>query len=158
MAGQNGRVKLSFGLEKSCASLLGKNLKDVLIFSSKIDDATKIKNTEIAKELSLPPVKLHCSSKWFSHASRPLSWLWECRTRLFYRSKNFLCFLLQFGCMGLYRVAEFDFCINVLCPFPYTVLSCANEPSVAFFTVLAEDAIKAALKDYKVKQQKTSTN
>lgn len=27
----------------------------------KVWDATKIKNTEIAKELSLPPVKLHCS-------------------------------------------------------------------------------------------------
>jgi len=26
-----------------------------------IDDAEEIKNTEIAKELSLPPVKLHCS-------------------------------------------------------------------------------------------------
>jgi len=26
-----------------------------------IDDAVKIKNTEIAKELCLPPVKLHCS-------------------------------------------------------------------------------------------------
>ena len=26
-----------------------------------IDDAGEIKNTEIAKELSLPPVKLHCS-------------------------------------------------------------------------------------------------
>jgi len=26
-----------------------------------LDDAGKIKNTEIAKELSLPPVKLHCS-------------------------------------------------------------------------------------------------
>ncbi len=26
-----------------------------------IDDAKEIKNTEIAKELSLPPVKLHCS-------------------------------------------------------------------------------------------------
>jgi NifU-like protein involved in Fe-S cluster formation len=28
-----------------------------------LDDASKIKNTEIAKELCLPPVKLHCSSK-----------------------------------------------------------------------------------------------
>ena len=28
-----------------------------------IDEASKIKNTEIAKELCLPPVKLHCSSK-----------------------------------------------------------------------------------------------
>ena len=27
-----------------------------------IDEAGKIKNTEIAKELALPPVKLHCSS------------------------------------------------------------------------------------------------
>lgn len=27
-----------------------------------LDEAGKIKNTEIAKELSLPPVKLHCSS------------------------------------------------------------------------------------------------
>ncbi|KAJ1981050.1 iron-binding protein [Dimargaris verticillata] len=26
-----------------------------------LDEASKIKNTEIAKELSLPPVKLHCS-------------------------------------------------------------------------------------------------
>ncbi|MDR0329487.1 MAG: iron-sulfur cluster assembly scaffold protein, partial [Rickettsia sp.] len=26
-----------------------------------IDEAGSIKNTEIAKELSLPPVKLHCS-------------------------------------------------------------------------------------------------
>ena len=26
-----------------------------------VDDAGEIKNTEIAKELSLPPVKIHCS-------------------------------------------------------------------------------------------------
>jgi len=30
----------------------------------KVWDATKIKNTHIAKELSLPPVKLHCSSNY----------------------------------------------------------------------------------------------
>lgn len=29
----------------------------------RLEDAEKIKNTEIAKELSLPPVKLHCSSE-----------------------------------------------------------------------------------------------
>ena len=28
-----------------------------------LEDAGKIKNTEIAKELCLPPVKLHCSSE-----------------------------------------------------------------------------------------------
>lgn len=29
-----------------------------------VDEALKIKNTDIAKELCLPPVKLHCSSKY----------------------------------------------------------------------------------------------
>lgn len=29
-----------------------------------LEEAGKIKNTEIAKELCLPPVKLHCSSKF----------------------------------------------------------------------------------------------
>ena len=28
-----------------------------------VDDASTIKNSDIAKELSLPPVKLHCSSE-----------------------------------------------------------------------------------------------
>jgi NifU-like protein involved in Fe-S cluster formation len=31
-----------------------------------LDEAGKIKNTEIAKELALPPVKLHCSSAYMS--------------------------------------------------------------------------------------------
>ena len=31
-----------------------------------MDEALKIKNTDIAKELSLPPVKLHCSSEYLS--------------------------------------------------------------------------------------------
>lgn len=30
-----------------------------------LDEAGQIKNTEIAKELCLPPVKLHCSSKYW---------------------------------------------------------------------------------------------
>lgn len=33
------------------------------VFVVQVNDAKEIKNTEIAKELSLPPVKLHCSSK-----------------------------------------------------------------------------------------------
>lgn len=32
-----------------------------LVHGMTLDDAAKIKNTTIAKELSLPPVKLHCS-------------------------------------------------------------------------------------------------
>ena len=35
-----------------------------------LDEAGKIKNTEIAKELSLPPVKLHCSSVYISRFPR----------------------------------------------------------------------------------------
>ena len=31
-----------------------------------LEEAEKIKNTEIAKELCLPPVKLHCSSEYAS--------------------------------------------------------------------------------------------
>jgi len=31
-----------------------------------LEEAGKIKNTEIAKELCLPPVKLHCSSESYS--------------------------------------------------------------------------------------------
>lgn len=31
-----------------------------------LDDASKIKNTTIAKELALPPVKLHCSSTFLA--------------------------------------------------------------------------------------------
>ena len=32
-----------------------------------LEDAEKIKNTEIAKELCLPPVKLHCSSAYLGY-------------------------------------------------------------------------------------------
>lgn len=34
-----------------------------------LEEAGQIRNTEIAKELSLPPVKLHCSSMFKSHQS-----------------------------------------------------------------------------------------
>lgn len=37
---------------------------DKLAVMLQIDEALKIKNTDIAKELCLPPVKLHCSSKF----------------------------------------------------------------------------------------------
>ena len=40
-----------------------------------LDEASKIKNTEIAKELCLPPVKLHCSSKRFLTAMGIFSYL-----------------------------------------------------------------------------------
>ena len=34
------------------------------MFVLQVDDASTIKNSDIAKELSLPPVKLHCSSEY----------------------------------------------------------------------------------------------
>jgi iron-sulfur cluster assembly enzyme ISCU, mitochondrial len=37
-----------------------------------VDEALKLKNTDIAKELSLPPVKLHCSSKFDHYLSKCL--------------------------------------------------------------------------------------
>lgn len=43
-----------------------------------LEDAEKIKNTEIAKELCLPPVKLHCSSTWLSAS------LWQYCVLTFY--------------------------------------------------------------------------
>jgi iron-sulfur cluster assembly enzyme ISCU, mitochondrial len=64
-----------------------------------LEEAGKIKNTEIAKELCLPPVKLHCSS-----------------------------------------ASAFLFLPNP--PFLHTIFS----------TVLAEDAIRSAIKDYHSKR------
>ena len=39
----------------------------VCICLFQVDDASTIKNSDIAKELSLPPVKLHCSSECKSY-------------------------------------------------------------------------------------------
>ena len=47
--------------------LCNSNLISVML---QVNDAKEIKNTEIAKELSLPPVKLHCSSKLRSWQTR----------------------------------------------------------------------------------------
>ena len=70
-----------------------------------LDDAGKIKNSHIAEELCLPPVKLHCSSKFSKK---------KVISRIFIKIKLLL-------------------------------------------IVLAEDAIKAALKDYKLKNEEKVT-
>ncbi|TPX72331.1 hypothetical protein SpCBS45565_g00600 [Spizellomyces sp. 'palustris'] len=57
--GQIQDVKFkTFGCGSAIAS---SSLATEKIKGLKVWDAAKIKNTEIAKELSLPPVKLHCS-------------------------------------------------------------------------------------------------
>ncbi|KAH3725250.1 hypothetical protein DPMN_051085 [Dreissena polymorpha] len=48
----------TFGCGSAIAS---SSLATEWIKGKHIDEAAKIKNTEIAKELCLPPVKLHCS-------------------------------------------------------------------------------------------------
>ena len=42
-----------------------------------LEDAGKIRNTEIAKELALPPVKLHCSSQSLIHILSDCIWCWN---------------------------------------------------------------------------------
>jgi nitrogen fixation NifU-like protein len=54
---EDARFK-TFGCGSAIAS---SSLITELVKGQSIDDAGKIKNTEIAKELSLPPVKIHCS-------------------------------------------------------------------------------------------------
>ena len=77
-----------------------------------MDEALRIKNTDLARALKLPPVKLHCSSSFFAflfyfpHARR------QPRQMLY--------------CMGFFPVC---------------------------WAVLAEDAIQAAIKDFRSKQQ-----
>ncbi|XP_048876578.1 iron-sulfur cluster assembly enzyme ISCU, mitochondrial [Brienomyrus brachyistius] len=48
----------TFGCGSAIAS---SSLATEWVKGKSVDEALKIKNTEIAKELSLPPVKLHCS-------------------------------------------------------------------------------------------------
>lgn len=80
-------------------------------FTFQVDEALTIKNTDIAKELCLPPVKLHCSSMFL---------VIICIDVLLFRVSLH---------MPVYLTSNF------------------------LSSVLAEDAIKAALADYHLKQQ-----
>lgn len=60
---ENGIIKEAKFKTFGCGSAIASSsYMTELVTGMSLDDAGKIKNTEIAKELCLPPVKLHCSS------------------------------------------------------------------------------------------------
>jgi NifU-like protein involved in Fe-S cluster formation len=63
---ENGIIKEAKFKTFGCGSAIASSsYMTELVTGMSLDDAGKIKNTEIAKELCLPPVKLHCSSKHY---------------------------------------------------------------------------------------------
>jgi len=60
--GEDGKIQEAVFKTFGCGSAIASSsLATEWVKGMDIDEATKIKNTEIAKHLSLPPVKLHCS-------------------------------------------------------------------------------------------------
>jgi len=59
---ENGKITDAKFKTFGCGSAIASSsLATEWVKGKSVDDALKIKNTDIAKELSLPPVKLHCS-------------------------------------------------------------------------------------------------
>ncbi|CAK5017952.1 unnamed protein product [Meloidogyne enterolobii] len=64
---ENGKIVDAKFKTFGCGSAIASSsLATEMIKGQHLDFAAKIKNQQIAKELSLPPVKLHCSSLFFS--------------------------------------------------------------------------------------------
>ena len=60
--GADGRIEDARFKTYGCGSAIASSsLITEWVKGKTLDDATTIKNTEIAQELSLPPVKIHCS-------------------------------------------------------------------------------------------------
>lgn len=60
---ENGIIKEAKFKTFGCGSAIASSsYMTTLVTGKSLDEAGNIKNTEIAKELCLPPVKLHCSS------------------------------------------------------------------------------------------------
>lgn len=64
---ENGKIVDAKFKTFGCGSAIASSsLATEWVKGKTIDEAGKLKNTDIAKELSLPPVKLHCSSECLS--------------------------------------------------------------------------------------------
>lgn len=108
---ENGKITDAKFKTFGCGSAIASSsLATEWVKGKTIDEAGKLKNSDIAQELCLPPVKLHCSSK----------------------------------CASFLFIQRFDFITNFI--------------ASVLLTVLAEDAIKAALADYKIKQNNAEAN
>ena len=60
--GADGRIEDARFKTYGCGSAIASSsLVTEWVKGKTLDDAAKIKNTQIAQELSLPPVKIHCS-------------------------------------------------------------------------------------------------
>ncbi|KAG7244068.1 hypothetical protein INR49_006230, partial [Caranx melampygus] len=71
---ENGKIVDAKFKTFGCGSAIASSsLATEWVKGKSIDEALKIKNTDIAKELCLPPVKLHCSNLRRSRLSKALS-------------------------------------------------------------------------------------
>jgi iron-sulfur cluster assembly enzyme ISCU, mitochondrial len=99
---ENGIIKEAKFKTFGCGSAIASSsYMTELVTGMSLEDAGKIKNTEIAKELCLPPVKLHCSS------------------------------------------------MSITCSY---LINCSHH--ILTLPVLAEDAIRSAIKDYRTKKSR----
>jgi len=62
MVGPDGRIEDAKFMSYGCGSAFASSsLVTEWVKGKTLDQATSIKNTQIAEELALPPVKIHCS-------------------------------------------------------------------------------------------------
>jgi nitrogen fixation NifU-like protein len=85
---ENGKITDAKFKTFGCGSAIASSsLATEWIKGKSVDTAAGIKNSDIAKELSLPPVKLHCSSKnqlmtYQSLATTFIVWFFQCWPRM----------------------------------------------------------------------------